>query len=152
VENSVANKKENKQQPNTSQLRLRVLVNGKKIFESEDSVGEVDEESQTIVALGWESDNTHHSFPTNIQILPKPSNHLQPSHPLQPSLRLRSTKRVSPTTSLSTRVKRAKEKSTKKTPIRTKITKLTLNLKAKASLKPKPPNLPKHLPFPNGEF
>jgi hypothetical protein len=44
-----------------------------------------------------------------------------------------------------------KEKSTKKPPIKRK--KLTLTLKTKASLKPKPPNcLPKHLPLPNGEF
>jgi hypothetical protein len=148
---SKENEKENKQEPNTSHLQLHVLVNGEEISESEASVAEVDEESKTIVPLGRKSENTHHSFPRNIQILPKPSNHLQHSHPKQPSLRM-SRKRVSPATStpLSTRVK---EKSTKKPPIKRKKTKLTLTLKPKACLKSKPPNrLPKHLPFPNGEF
>jgi hypothetical protein len=99
---SLGNEKENKQEPNTSHLRLCVLVNGEEMSESEASVSE----SESIVLLQRKSDNTLHSFPRNIQIMPKERIQLQRVHPKETSLRI-STKRVSPatSTSLSTKVK-----------------------------------------------
>jgi hypothetical protein len=44
---SLGNEMENKQEPNTSHLRLRMLVNGEEISESEASVSE----SESIVPL-----------------------------------------------------------------------------------------------------
>jgi hypothetical protein len=110
-------------QPSKSHLRLRVLVNGEEISESDDSVGdysvgEVREDSQTAVTMGRTSENTHPSFPKHIQILLQTRKDVEPRRPFQPVLGLRGTKRVSPTTSVSARVKRAKEAkdSTKKQP------------------------------------
>ena len=58
----VSNEKENRMQPSKSHLRLRVLVNGEEISESDDSVGddwgeEVREGSKTVVTS--DSENTH---------------------------------------------------------------------------------------------
>jgi hypothetical protein len=120
---SVSNEKENGMQPSKSHLRLRVLVNGEEISESDDSVGddsvgEVRADSQTVVTMGRMSENTHPSFPKHIQILPQTRKHVEPRRPSQPVLSMRGTKRVSPTTSVSARVKRAKEAkdSTKQQP------------------------------------
>jgi hypothetical protein len=46
---SISNEKENGMQPSRSHLRLRVLVNGEEILESNDLVGEIREETQTVV-------------------------------------------------------------------------------------------------------
>jgi hypothetical protein len=63
---SLGHEKENKQEPNTSHLQLCVLVNGEEISESEASVSG----SESIVLLRQKSENTLHSFPRNIQIMP----------------------------------------------------------------------------------
>jgi hypothetical protein len=60
----VSNEKENGMQPSKSHLRLRVLVNGEEISESDDSVGddwvgEVREDSKNVVTMGRTSENTH---------------------------------------------------------------------------------------------
>jgi hypothetical protein len=46
---SVSNEKENGMKPSRSHLRLCVLVNGEEILESDNSVGEVREDTQTVV-------------------------------------------------------------------------------------------------------
>jgi hypothetical protein len=61
-------------------------------------------------------------------------------------------KRKATNASMPKCVKRAKTKSRKNEPGKTKKTKLTLTLKPRASLKPTPTNLTKPLPLPNGEF
>jgi hypothetical protein len=101
-------------QPSKSHLRLRVVVNGEEISESDDSVGddwvgEVREDSKTVVTMGRTSKNTHPSFPKHIQMLPPTRKHVDPRRPFQPLLGLRGTERMSLTTSVSARVKRAKE-------------------------------------------
>ncbi len=96
-------------------------------------------------------------------MFPQTRKDAEPRLPFQPVLGGRGTKRVSPTTSVSARVKRAKEakESTMKQPKKKKKGNLTLSLKPKASLNPKPKIQPRKpiptnfqidLPLPNGDF
>jgi hypothetical protein len=104
---SVYNEKENGMQPSKSHLRLRVLVNGEEISESDDSVGEVREETQTVVPWDGRVRILTIRFRRIFKYCQRPEN-----------IWNQDVQRVSPTTSICAWVKRAKEAkdSTKKQP------------------------------------
>jgi hypothetical protein len=73
-EGSVSNEKENGMKPSRSHLQLRVLVNGEEILESDDSVGEVREDTQTVVPWDGRVRILTHRFQSIFKYCHRPEN------------------------------------------------------------------------------
>jgi hypothetical protein len=71
---SVSNEKENGMKPSRSHLRLCVLVNGEEILESDDLVGEVREDTQTVVPWDGRVRILTHRFQSIFKYCHRPEN------------------------------------------------------------------------------
>jgi hypothetical protein len=71
---SVSNENENGMKPSRSHLQLRVLVNGEEILESDDSVGEVCEDTQTVVPWDGRVRILTHPFQSIFKYCHRPEN------------------------------------------------------------------------------
>jgi hypothetical protein len=71
---SASNEKEKGMKPSTSHLQLRVLVNGEGILESDDSVGEVREDTQTVVPWDGQVRILTHHFQSIFKYCHRPEN------------------------------------------------------------------------------
>jgi hypothetical protein len=71
---SVSNEKENGMKPSRSHLRLCVLVNGEEILELDDLVGEVREDTQTVVPWDGRVRILTHRFQSIFKYCHRPEN------------------------------------------------------------------------------
>jgi hypothetical protein len=71
---SVSNEKEYEMKPSRSHLRLYVLVNGEEILESDDLVGEVREDTQTVVPWDGRVRILTHRFQSIFKYCHRPEN------------------------------------------------------------------------------